>query len=244
VVSRALAARVVASLVIAGGCEQVAGLSEFHPAVDGGGAAQGGAAGGGGAPVTGGAEPGGAAPLGGGGGQSDCATDLLIAEIRTYGVGNGDDDFVEIYNPTSASMSLEDVSIWAYKPGNTVMPRWQGDAGDVIDAGGRFVVGGMGFDLRLLDAPFEQSIGDSQIVLLRRGQGAKPATIDHVCICTNDCGQVALWGGCPGVLPNPAWVSGAITSIPDSLARVPDCIDTNTDADFDDGPPTPGEANE
>lgn len=238
----ALAAALVAAVVL-GGCDLVAGLNEFFPAV-GGGAAGSGGGGSGGAPITGGSEPGGG-PLGGGGAAPEtCATDLLIAEIRTYGVGNGDDDFVEIYNPTPASMSLEDVSIWAYKPGNTVMPRWEGDVGDVIDAGGRFVVGGVGFDMRLRDAPLAQSIGDSQIVLLRRGQGAKPTTIDHVCVCTNDCGQAALWGGCPGVLPNPAWVSGEITSLPDSLARVPDCIDTDTDADFDKGPPTPGEANE
>jgi hypothetical protein len=235
-------------LALATSCDSVAGLNEFHPATKGGG----GSLGSGGAPVggaPGGSDSGGSPPMGGdggaGGNASGCASNLLIAEVRTYGEGAGDDDFVEIHNPTAEDISLDDVSIWAYKPDSApATPRWSGERPQHVPAGGRFVVGGKGFDPRLRDSQLDQSIGDSQIVLLRRGPGGTPPTIDHVCICTNDCGQQALWGGCPGVLPNPAWVGGTITLIADSLARIPDCIDTDTDVDFDNGPPTPGEANE
>lgn len=230
---------------LAAGCDAVAGLDEFRPAEAGGAASGGG--GSGGAPPEAGADPGGAPPLGGGGSAPDnCADDLLISELRTYGVGQGDDDFVEIYNPTNGPLSLESVSLWAYKPpSGTAMERWHGEATDEIPPGGRFVLGGLGFDPELSDATLGvgASIGDSQIVLLRRGPSASPSTIDHMCVCTNDCGQ-NIWGGCPGVLPNPAYILGKIEPVPDSLSRVPDCEDTDDESDFTPGAPTPGQPND
>lgn len=232
----------LALFALAVGCDAVAGLSEFHPAEGGGGALPTGGAPAAGAP-EGGAPEAGAPPTGGAGGG--CATNLLITEIRTTGEGAGDDDFVEIYNPTAEDIELGDVSIWGYKPENPpASPRWSGGAAEHLPPGARFVVGGMGFDPRLRDAQFSASIGDTQIVLLRRGPGGVPPVIDQVCICTNNCGESALWGGCPGVLKNPAWVNNAITATPDSLSRVPDCVDSDTDIDFSDGAATPGEAND
>ncbi len=235
------------ALVLACGCDAVAGLGEFHPAA--GGASAGGAdeGGSGGAPPVAGSDPGGAPAAGGGGSApSTCADDLLIAELRTYGLGQGDDDFVEILNPTDGPLSLESVSLWAYKPpSGAPAERWHGGPNDQIPAGGRFVLGGLGFDPDLANATLGvgQSIGDSQIVLLRRGPRASPSTIDHICVCTNDCGQ-NIWGGCPGVLPNPAYSSGEIVAVPDSLSRVPDCEDTDAVSDFQAGVPTPGQAND
>jgi len=238
-----------ALLAVLVGCAQVAGLDEFVPDSDAAG----------GAPVAGaplgGAASGAAPPIGGspdvggnGAGTPDsCASDLLIAEVRTYGIGNGDDDFLEIFNPTDTTRSLAEVSMWAYKPSNgSPTERWHGEPDDEILPGGRFVLGGLGFSEGNADATLGvgESIGDSQIVLLRRGPNASPSTIDHVCICTDDCGQTALWGGCPGVLPNPAYESGTMMSISESLARKPDCVDEDEASDFTSGLPTPGAVNE
>ncbi len=238
-------ASVLAFFALAG-CDAVAGLNEFQPAAAGGG----GALANGGAPAAGAPEGGapeaGAPPIGGeGGGVSNCATDLLIAEIRTYGVGAGDDDFVEILNPTDMTLSLESVSVWAYKPPSEATERWRGKADDLLSPGGRFVLGGLGLMELEPDAELGvgESIGDSHIVLLRRGPSASPSTIDHVCVCAGDCNQ-DIWGGCPGVLPNPAYFDAMIHAIPDSLSRLPDCEDSDAVTDFQPGAPTPGEAND
>src|SRR5688572_33335432 len=97
------------SFSLLAGCALVAGLGDFEPAEGAG--RSGGEDGNGGSTVEGGA--GGEPSVAGGpaGGGDACAADLVISEVRTRGTDQGDDDFVEIHNPTSQAMSLDDVAI-------------------------------------------------------------------------------------------------------------------------------------
>lgn len=230
---------------VACGCAQVAGLDEFVPAEGGGASAAGGS------PATGGGGAGeGGAPLGGmsaggAGGDDGCATDLIISEVRTYGTGAGDDDFVEIYNPTAATVSLDDVALAARPPGGTSLDeRWRGGTGDELGPQERVVIAGAGFD-DAAPSPLgmlEPSLGNDTILVLTRGQPGVGDTIDVVCVCTTGCSGVD-WNGCQGVLANPAYQAGDLVDTDDSLQRFPDCLDTDGASDFQAGPATAGEAN-
>ncbi len=177
-----------------------------------------------------------------------CADDLLIAEVRTYGTGAGDDDLVEIHNPTAREVSLVGVDLAALKPdfddGVNAEPtrRWSGKTGQSIPPGGRFLVVGAGFT-GAFDDHFEQGIGDESIVFLRRGPMGARGVIDHVCICKSDC-TGSEWGGCPGVHQNPAFdPQDGMLTVDDTLQREPDCRDTDQPGDFRVGEASPGQPN-
>lgn len=216
------------------GCAWVAGLDDFDLS---------GAAGGGGASV-GGAGGEGAGPAGG---ASPCADDLLISEIRTYGTGRGDDDFVEIVNPTTRTISLADISIAARAPSSALMERWRGNASEKLPPGEHYLIAGVGFDDVGVE-PDDQlgefaSLGNDVIVLLRRGPLDNSTVIDIACICTASC-TTSEWDGCQGVvLDNPAIVAGEPVDTDDSQQRFPQCEDSDRPGDFQRGPSTPREEN-
>jgi hypothetical protein len=242
VVRRGLA--LFAAVAFSWGCAAIAGLEDFVPA-DGGASSTGGSA-----PIGGGGDGGAAAggmSAGGAGGDDGCAVDLIVSEIRTYGTGAGDDDFVELYNPTSATISLDDVALAARPPGGgTLDERWRGGSGDELGPLQRVLIAGAGFDDPGAPAAFGTlvpSLGNDTILVLTRGAPGVGDTIDVVCVCTQGCGS-AEWNGCQGVLANPAYQAGDIVDVDDSLQRLPDCLDTNSASDFQAGLPTAGDAND
>ncbi|NUP13128.1 MAG: hypothetical protein HOW73_44370 [Polyangiaceae bacterium] len=224
------------------GCALVAGLDDFQPAGGGGAQSQGGESseGGGGASLGGSGGHGGS-----GGGGEGCADDIIISEIRTVGTGAGDDDFIELHNPTARTISLGDLAVWARPPSSmSLVLRWEGIAGQEIGPGEFRVIGGAGFD-DIADKDFDlmTSLGDQSIVLLQRGPEETPKTIDIVCVCTDDCSGTE-WMGCQDVvLKNAAWVDGAVEDVDDSLQRIPSCLDTDRASDFEVHPSTPREEN-
>ncbi|MFO0554921.1 MAG: lamin tail domain-containing protein [Polyangiaceae bacterium] len=236
------------------GCDLVAGLDHFSAADGGaphggdGGTGQGasGASGGaGGVGAAGAGTVGGAGGHGGQAGGDGCADDLLIVEARTYGTGAGDDDFVEIYNPTDLPISLENVSVAARTPTQSMpVVRWTGQAGDELAPGDRFTIVGAGFDDNAdwdVQLPSNLSFGNDIIFLLRRGPIDTPNTIDILCVC-DDCTDPGFMG-CQGILvPNPAFLPGNSTPSPIdvSVHRKPECRDTDTTSDFVAGDSTPG----
>lgn len=220
------------------GCALVAGLDDFQPASggaggssDSGGASNGGEGGVGGA-GQGGEGIGGEPPMGGAGGESPCADDLVISEVRTFGSNQGTDDFVEIYNPTEAAISLDGVAIVGKTPtGVNLTDRWRGTVGDQIAADSYFVVGGAGFDDTTPDRDFMgSSLGDDTVLALQRGPLLNAVTLDFVCLCTENC-DGPDWAACDGlVLVNPAGTNSR--DLDESLQRVPDCMDTDQPSDF------------
>lgn len=217
--------------VLLAGCALAAGLGDFTPAGTGGAAA-------------GGAAAGGAAAQGGGGGhggQDPCASDLVISEARTTGSAQGSDDFVEIYNPTVESISLEDVSLAGRTPSGGVNERWRGGPGEVLAPRQHFLIVGQQFDDGGFDVKLDASgsFPNNVILLLRRGPVEFSEPIDVVCLCTEDCASNA-WSACGDVvLANPALAGGRIEAVDDSVQRVPECQDSDTAGDFEAGPATP-----
>lgn len=216
------------------GCALVAGLDDFDLS---------GSSGGGGS-VVGGAGGEGAGPQGG---ASPCADDLLISEIRTFGTGRGDDDFVEIVNPTTRTISLADISIAARAPTSALMERWRGSSTDKLPPGEHYLITGVGFDDPGV-TPDETlgefaSLGNDVIVLLRRGPLDNSTVIDIACICTASCTSPD-WDGCQGVvLDNPAIMAGEEIDTDDSQQRFPQCEDSDRAGDFQRAPATPREEN-
>lgn len=230
------------------GCAQLAGLDDFHPRADGGGASTGGDDSGGGAGATGGQGGGGGEPSvggqpeGGSGGQG-CAEHLLLTEARTVGSNGGSDDFVEIYNPTAAAVPLLDVSLTARSPTGPLGERWRGGADDVLEPHGFILIAGMNFDDGTgvdVSLPSNKSFGDDFIILLEDPSGG---VIDIVCLCTSGCSGDS-WNGCQGVvLDNPGYVGGQQVDTDVSVQRVPECVDTDAKSDWVQAPATPGADN-
>lgn len=216
------------------GCALVAGLDDFDlsGSSGGGGASVGGQGGEGNTPQ---------------GGASPCSDDLLISEVRTFGTGHGDDDFVEIVNPTTHTISLTDISIAARAPSSALTERWRGSSAEKLPPGEHYLIAGDGFDDPGVqpDATLDDfaSFGNDVIVLLRRGPIDNSTVIDIACICTASCTSPD-WEGCQDVvLDNPAIVAGEEVDTDDSQQRFPQCEDLDSPGDFRRGPSTPGEEN-
>lgn len=226
-------------------CDLVAGLGDFQPAEPsgGGGGSGAGDVGAGGLGGVGGVGGSGAGDVGAGGTGGDpsaCPDRLVISELRTFGTGRGDDDFVEIHNPTSQTISLHDVSIAARAPGSPISERWRGIDEDMIGPGGYFLIAGEGFDDGPpYDAqlPSFKSFGDDVLVFLRN---PSESVIDIVCACTTSC-ETPDWAGCQGVvLDNPAYVDGEEVETDRSMQRRGSCTDTDSAQDFRVANATPG----
>jgi hypothetical protein len=203
-----------------------------------GNAGQGGAgnAGQGGAGGAGNAGQGGAgnAGQGGAGGAPACTTDhLVISQIKSRGAAGASDEFVELYNPTNADVTLD--STWtldAKTVGNvSYTTRWKGDGG-VIPAHGHYLVVGSAYVGAVAgDGKISSVTEDASLVL----NHAKVA-VDAVCYAStaqNVAKLVAPDYTCEGTaVANPQ--GGKSTDA--SLERKPggklgNCTDTGSSAD-------------
>jgi hypothetical protein len=125
----------------------------------------------------------GASTSGVGGGPSCPVDHVLISEIRSRGIGGGNDEFIELYNPTDVAIPMDDA--WSIKvrgsaAGNYVT-RWQGTMGSnlSIPAHGHFLLGGpMYVQSPAPDVMIMSSIttDSASILLINIG-----STIDAVC---------------------------------------------------------------
>jgi hypothetical protein len=201
-------------------CSLAAGLDRFEPASTGGGSGGGGA---------------GPAGVGGSGGAAGCATNLLISEARTRGSAGSTDDFVEIVNPTATTVALTGFKILARSAslGDTERTKWTGTT-EKLGPGAHLLVAGAGFDDGA--SPDEslasnESFGEDTVLVLR-DQNAD--VLDTLCLCAFACAD-GDWTGCPGDKPisNPnVSQDGVKLDLDRSLAREPECSDTDTAEDF------------
>ncbi len=152
-----------------------------------------------------------------------CALDhVVISQIRSRGPGGAADEFVELWNPTSSDILLDEswtVDGRAASLTSVVYEnRWTGYSGDTIPAHGHFLIVGASYTQSPLpDDVLSEAIGDAESLVLNLGG----AEVDAVCYYysatqlgeLNDLGYTCA--GMPVVNPHD------------------DASDTNTDASLE-----------
>jgi hypothetical protein len=254
----------VAAAFSAIACQNIAGLGEFTPQGDdvasttgeGGGDRGGGGNGEGGRGATGGGSG-----DGGSGGEPSptssstvtstttstgggCTLDhLVISEVRTRGPDGGNQDFIEIFNATTAPITLgadHHIDARGEDSGN-YGERWRGDGTITIPAGGRALLANEEDDNPLggaePDDVYQSGIPDGASVVLYEGE----TVVDAVCFtCEGQLDEDYVCEGTP--------LSRGATCGDDgdaSVQRRPEggvdsCTDTDENAtDLDEGPSTP-----
>jgi large repetitive protein len=186
-------------------------------------------------------------------GAGDCACDLghlVISVVRSRGPNGGADEFIELYNPTEAEVTLD--SSWAIEGKNATSSastaynaRWSG-GGNVIAAHGHFLLVGTAY---AQSPPGDEalSIGITDGASLRLMQNG--STIDAVCYYFDPTTQTALATSaftCEGDpvsnLPHDD-TSSSVSNGDVSIERAPggdrgNCTDTgNNAADFSSSAP-------
>jgi hypothetical protein len=129
----------------------------------------------------------GAATSGVGGGGPSCPVDhVLISEVRSRGLGGGNDEFIELYNPTDSVIPMDDA--WSIMVrGSTALKyftRWQGTAGSnlSIPAHGHFLLAGPSYaQSPAPDVMISSSITSDSASILLINIGS---TIDAVCFAS------------------------------------------------------------
>lgn len=236
-VAAGLALCVGAAVAWSGGCNLVAGLGQFHPATDSAGTTSS-AAGGGGAGSTtattssaSSSDTTSTTASSTSTGGVGCATHLLLNEIRLH------EDFVELYNPTNATIDLSEVTVWALASGGSFSKKWLGASGDEVKPGGYFLIVGAAGNFPNEDDVFSNGISDTQDPTVVIVTGAGDVLIDSVCVCSApNCVQAFMEELCDGrSLPAPAFQD----DLTDGVSRQ-GCVDTDDDAmDFTVACPTP-----
>jgi hypothetical protein len=254
-------AAVALSILTVVGCQAIAGLGDFAPD-DGGGAAGGPGEGGGGASASaGGAAPGATTAVTGasagtgatsstgststGSGPGGCGPDhLLVAEVRTRGPGDGNQDFIELLNPTDRTIVLDGSYrvVVRGEGASGYTDRWTGDGSLSIGPGERLLLANAQDDNPLGDATpdavYGSGISDGASVVLHRGD----AVVDAVCFV---CGEGAALGdgyvceGAPLVRPPACDEAGDRSVQRRSAAGVDGCADSDDNsADLEDASPS------
>jgi hypothetical protein len=178
---------------------------------------------------------------GGTGGGGGCTLDhLVISEIRTRGLDGSDDEFVELYNPTSKPIKLD--ATWTLQgrkadvfPSATI--RWTG-AGGTIPAKGHFLIAGNGYSQSpARDEPLSTALTDAMGLTLYSGS----TQIDSVCFYYDNVtlqNEQFFTFPCEGMPVLNPHDDTAATNKDESVERKPggalgNCTDTEmNDADF------------
>jgi hypothetical protein len=109
-----------------------------------------------------------------------CTIDhLLISEVRSRGAGGAEDEFIELYNPTSAGVKLD--ATWALQARSTSATgydvRWKGD-GSTIPPRGHYLIAGKGYVQKPSpDGMLSTGITDAGSLVLLQGT----TNVDAVC---------------------------------------------------------------
>ena len=171
------------------------------------------------------------------GGPTCAINHLLISEVRTRGPGGDSDEFVELYNPTSAPILLD--SSWAISAiavGELLYTtRWIG-SGASIPAHGHYLIATASYSQRpAADDVLAPPISDASAVQLEHGGAA----VDILCFYSNLATQVAISAyDCEGTAAGNPHDGTAATNTDKSLERRPSgkqghCVDTgNNNTDF------------
>ncbi|HEX7663128.1 MAG TPA: lamin tail domain-containing protein [Polyangiaceae bacterium] len=122
------------------------------------------------------------------------AAPLVISEVQSRGTGGGNDDFVEIYNPTASDVVLD--SAWQINArsavgtctSNATATRWTG-TGKTIPAHGHFLVANMDYTGSVArDELLGSGIVDaSSVMLVHAG-----TVVDSLCFYFNAATQTSL----------------------------------------------------
>ena len=104
---------------------------------------------------------------------------LYISQVQSRGNGGGNDDFVELFNPTSIDVALD--STWTLlarsQSTDTYGLRWTGN-GDTIPAGGHYLLVGTSYNGSVAkDDKLTSGISDASSVLLQHSGN----DIDYIC---------------------------------------------------------------
>jgi hypothetical protein len=162
----------------------------------------------------------------------------VISEIRSRGPGGAGDEFIELWNPTSTDVVLDDTwKLDARKPGSNVYTtRWTG-TGKTIPAHGHFLIGGTSYSgTPAYDEKFSSGVTDTTNVRLLSGT----TTIDAVCFystaaAATDFDATFTCEGTPVSNAPHSDASGAASDVDASIERAPggsgdNCTDTDDNA--------------
>jgi hypothetical protein len=177
-------------------------------------------------------------------GSSDAGTCTLtyvvISQVKSRGAGGASDEFVELYNPTDAGVTLD--STWSLtvrsSASSSYSPRWSG-TGQVMPARGHLLIGGSAYAGSVtVDGTLSSGITDEgSLVLSHNGTG-----VDALCYAfPNDAGMLFVFDSsytCEGLPANNQPHDNTIAGMSNSdvsLERRPglmlgNCIDTNSNA--------------
>lgn len=171
----------------------------------------------------------------------------MISEVRSRGALGGADEFVELWNPTGASVALD--ATWMIEGRSATAAsynaRWKGAAGLTIPAYGHFLIASAGY-VQSPAADDKLITGMTDATSLRLVENA--TVIDAICYYFSPATMIAFDATytCEGVpvsnLPHNDG-SGATSNVDASLERLPgglggSCADTGDNAsDF--APRTP-----
>ncbi|MFO0619475.1 MAG: DUF4215 domain-containing protein [Polyangiaceae bacterium] len=173
--------------------------------------------------------------------SSSCsATNMLISEIRSRGPGGASDEFVELYNPTNAAITLD--NSWTMEGRShtaaTYMPRWTG-TGKVVPAHGHLLIGGSAYaQMPTADDSLSTGITDATSLVLKHSG----VVVDAVCYAFDAASAMPFTAAgntyvCEGApfASNPH-NNATSTNIDGSIERAPggdlgNCTDSQVSAD-------------
>ncbi|APR84627.1 fibronectin type III domain protein [Minicystis rosea] len=171
------------------------------------------------------------------GGPTCSINHLLISEMRTRGPAGDADEFIELYNPTSAPVVLDSSwSVSAIAIGEFVYTtRWVGSGG-TIPARGHYLIAASGYTQAPdADDVLAPSITDASAVQLEKGGTA----VDILCFYSDFTTQLAIGAyACEGTAIGNPHDGTTATNNDKSLERRPSgkqghCVDTGqNDTDF------------
>lgn len=175
--------------------------------------------------------------------------DLVISEIQTRGSNGGNDDFIEIYNPTNAAITFSSAyTVWNTNGDNTTANyglRYTG-TGTSIGAHRRFLItnnAGSGYDGGVAaNATYASGIKDAGSVVLKKnivgGSFGTGTTVDAVCYYYNATTLTRVSGSsyiCNGSIVDNAPHNDGTTGSSNtdvSIERVLHYVDTDSTADW------------
>jgi hypothetical protein len=171
-----------------------------------------------------------------------CPDHLVISEIRTRGVNGGNDEFVELYNPTNKGVALS--SSWTLESvsdSGTFKTAWTGTGG-IIPAHGHYLVTGADYNQSPAgDEPLSIGLTDAgRLQLVYSPDVFTTDVIDAVCFGFDSATMSELMlltcEGTPATNPHDDTTA---SNADRSITRGPrDCTDTDQN-DMDFGPQMP-----